>query len=77
MVKEQLKKIMASVFMTDVREIQDDISQLNFEKWESLQHLILIVNIESEFGVGFEPEEILEMTSLMSVEQFLIKKLPQ
>lgn len=75
MVKEQLKNIMASVFMTDVSEIQDDISQLNFEKWESLQHLILIVNIESEFGVSFEPEEIVEMTSLNSVEQFLAKKL--
>jgi acyl carrier protein len=75
MVKEQLKNIMASVFMTDISEIQDDISQLNFEKWESLQHLILIVNIESEFGVSFEPEEIVEMTSLSSVEQFLVKKL--
>jgi len=73
--KEQLKKIMASVFMTDISEISDDISQVNFEKWESLQHLILIVNIESEFGVSFEPEEIVEMTSLVAVGKFLTRKL--
>lgn len=66
---------MASVFLIDANNISDDISQINFEKWESLQHLILIVNIESEFGVSFEPEEIVEMTSLDFIEKHLQDKL--
>ena len=73
--KNEIKKIMASVFLVDENEISDDISQSNFEKWESLQHLILIVDIESEFGVSFEPEEIVEMTSLKLIEKYLDKKL--
>jgi len=73
--KNEIKKIMASVFLVDENEISDDISQSNFEKWESLQHLILIVDIESEFGVSFEPEEIVEMTSLELIEKYLDKKL--
>ena len=73
--KERIKKIMASVFLINSETISDEISQLNFEKWESLQHLILIVNIESEFGVSFEPEEIVEMTSLDLIDKYLKKKL--
>ena len=73
--KNEIKKIMASVFLVDENEISDDISQSNFEKWESLQHLILIVDIESEFGVSFEPEEIVEMTSLELIEKYLVQKL--
>lgn len=66
---------MSSVFLVDADKISDDISQLNFEKWESLQHLILMVNIESEFDVSFEPEELVEMTSLDLIEKYLKKKL--
>tara|TARA_B100002052_G_scaffold295184_1_gene321209 strand:- start:2255 stop:2488 length:234 start_codon:yes stop_codon:yes gene_type:complete len=73
--KNDIKKVMASVFLVDENEISDDISQSNFEKWESLQHLMLIVDIESKFGVSFEPEEIVEMTSLELIEKYLVQKL--
>ena len=73
--KNEIKKVMASVFLVDENEISDDISQSNFEKWESLQHLMLIVDIESKFGVSFEPEEIVEMTSLELIEKYLVQKL--
>ena len=70
--KNDIKKVMASVFLVDENEISDDISQSNFEKWESLQHLMLIVEIESKFDVSFEPEEILEMISLELIEKSLL-----
>ena len=73
--KNDIKKVMASVFLVDENEISDDISQSNFEKWESLQHLMLIVEIESKFDVSFEPEEILEMISLELIEKYLVQKL--
>ena len=73
--KNEIKKFMASVFLVDENEISDDISQSNFQKWESLQHLMLIVEIESEFGVSFEPEEIVEMISLELIEKYLVQKL--
>lgn len=73
--KNEIKKVMASVFLVDENEISDDISQSNFEKWESLQHLMLIVDIESKFGVSFEPEEIVEMTSLELIKKYLVQKL--
>jgi acyl carrier protein len=73
--KERIKKAMAATFMIDAAQIADNISQSNFESWESLQHLMLMVNIENEFNVSFDPEEIVEMTSLELIEQHLQKKL--
>jgi len=66
---------MASVFLEEENKISDDISQINFEKWESLQHLMLIVELESEFGVSFEPEDMVKMTSLEMIEKQLILSL--
>ena len=70
--KNRIKKVLASVFLEEENKISDDISQINFEKWESLQHLMLIVELESEFGVSFEPEDMVKMTSLEMIEKQLI-----
>lgn len=66
---------MAEVFMIDAGQIPDDVSQANFELWESLQHLMLMVAIENEFNTSFDPEEIVNMTSLELIENYLAKKL--
>ena len=39
-----------------------------FAKWDSLNHLNLIVELEDEFNVSFEPEDIAEMKSLDIIE---------
>lgn len=51
------------------------LSQQNCDKWDSLRHLNLIVELESEFGVEFDPEEIAEMKSLEDIERILKQKL--
>ncbi|MEI6681681.1 MAG: acyl carrier protein [Bacteroidota bacterium] len=56
-------------------EIADDISQKNCEKWDSLRHLNLIIELESEFDISIEPEEIAEMKSFEDVFRILQRKL--
>lgn len=51
------------------------ISQANCEKWDSMRHLNLIVALELEFGVEFEPEEIAEMKSFVDLERLLRQKM--
>ena len=63
---------MTDVFMTD--ELPDDIEQKNFEKWDSVQHFNLIVELEKKFSVDFEPEEIAEMTNLDRIESAIRAK---
>jgi acyl carrier protein len=65
--KEKIKDVFKRVFESD--EISDTISQQNCDKWDSLRHLNLVVELEETFGVSFEPEEIVTMKSLNAIEK--------
>ena len=43
--------------------------------WDSMRHLNLIVELESEFCVEFEPEEIAEMKDYERIKSLLYSKL--
>lgn len=67
--KERVKEIMKRLFCLDT--ISDDISQQNCDKWDSMNHLNLIIELEEIFDISFEPEEIAEMKSLEKIEEKL------
>lgn len=65
--------IMKRVFNTEA--ITPATGQSNCDKWDSLHHLNLIVELEDEFDVEFEPEEIAEMKNYKMIEKFVSSKL--
>jgi acyl carrier protein len=73
MIKDRIKTIMAEVFEIDINNINDNTSQKNLDAWDSLQHLNLIVEIEDQFDLSFEPEDIGEMTSLEKIIENIVK----
>lgn len=58
-------------------KVSDSISQKNFSKWDSLTHINLIVEIENEFDIDLDPEEIVKMVDFRSVVQIVEQKLLQ
>lgn len=70
--KEKILTIMRSVFEDDTISI--DCAQSNCEKWDSLKHLVLISELEEEYNVEFEPEEINEMKDFTKIYSILSKK---
>ena len=70
--KERIKEIMKNVFCLDA--ISDGISQQNCEQWDSMNHLNLIVELEEEFDVSFEPEEIACMKDIDTINAILKTK---
>ena len=65
--RERVKQVMREAF--DLSEISDDISQKNCAKWDSMRHLQLVVGLEMEFDISFEPEDIGDMGSLEKIEE--------
>jgi len=51
--------------------IDADASQETCDKWDSLQHLNIIVALEDAFDVSFEPEDIAKMKSVQDIEKFI------
>ena len=44
-----------------------DSTQSDVAEWDSLRHLSLIVKVEEEFDLDFDPIEIGDMTSVASI----------
>ena len=59
--EEKVLEILKNVFELDT--VDETCSQKTCEKWDSMGVLNLVVELESEFDVSLEPEEIGEMKS--------------
>lgn len=57
--EEKVLEILKNLFELDT--VDETCSQDNCEKWDSMGQLNLVVELESEFNVSLEPEEIGEM----------------
>ena len=71
--EKKVLNIIKEVF--ELEDIDNNISQNNCSKWDSMNHLNLILEIEMEFDVSFTPDEISEITSARNILILLEKKL--
>ncbi|MDR2942402.1 MAG: acyl carrier protein [Treponema sp.] len=65
--RERIKHVIKGILNLD--SIPDDISQKNCAEWDSMHHLQLVVALETEFDISFEPEDIASMKSLDEIEE--------
>jgi len=57
----KLKKVLADIFKIEITSVNEDTSVDTVERWDSLNHLNLILALESEFGVSFTEEQSVEI----------------
>jgi acyl carrier protein len=69
---EKILEILKRVFKLET--VDKTCSQLTCPKWDSLNHLNLIVELEDAFDMEFEPEEIAEMKSFDEVKKMIESK---
>ena len=72
--KEKVISVFANTFGKQPGDIPDSLSQKDFAAWDSLQHLNLMVALEEAFGVEFEPDEIVEISSIQDILSVLKNK---
>ena len=70
---KEVKEILANVLEIDIATIFDNATQKDIAKWDSLQHLNLIVEIEDKYDISIDPEDISEMISIDKIIE-IIKK---
>lgn len=49
--------------------------RINCEKWDSMNHLNLVIELEDTFEVEFEPNEISLMKSFSDIKNIIANKL--
>ena len=70
--EEKVLEILKNVF--ELETVDTTCSQQTCEKWDSMGQLNLVVELESEFDVSLEPEEIGEMKSFEDIIKILKSK---
>lgn len=70
--EEKVLEILKNLFELDT--VDRTCSQTTCEKWDSMGQLNLVVELESEFDVTLEPEEIGEMKCFDDIIRILKSK---
>jgi acyl carrier protein len=78
MSSQQVPSLLRDIF-SDTLEISRDqvtpeLSGESVETWDSFRHLQLILSIEDEYGVQFDPQMIPELTTVAKVRAALEQK---
>jgi acyl carrier protein len=68
--RRQITEVMSEVLRISP-DIVAKVTPVDVEVWDSQTHVALVVALEEQFGVMFEPEDVPELTSLDSIEQTL------
>lgn len=65
--KDKVKVIMASVWNVYIDDLPDSCSLNNYDKWDSLSHIKLMLELEKELGLELSPDSIQNLNSLEKI----------
>jgi acyl carrier protein len=60
----EVRGIAADIFEVNPQALNTASSPEQVEKWDSIQHLNLVLALEGKYGIAFEPEEMEQMKNL-------------
>ena len=70
---DDYRNVFAHVFAIPVSEVSDSLSYQSISEWDSIGHMSLIANLESEFGINIEIDDVIDFSSV-SVGKEILKK---
>ena len=69
----KLYLIISRVFNIDISLINNNSSPKTIDTWDSMNMYVLINEVETEFGIKFSLDEILEIQNVQNIENLLVK----
>jgi acyl carrier protein len=70
-----VRELLAQVLDVPATSVGPDFSASSSSAWTSLNHLMLMSQLENEFGVVFSNQEIRELTSFTAIVETLDRRL--
>lgn len=72
---EKVIEIVATVCEVDKAEVTPDSTVGDFPAWDSMGHLSILSQVEENFGISFEPEEMMELEDVSDIVKAIEGKL--
>ncbi len=65
------EQIIGRIFGVSPGTIDDSTSNTTLEEWDSMGHVNLIIELESNYGVSLSPDDALQMTDVATIKRIL------
>ena len=73
-VRARLRDIFDRELNLDPQDFTDEISYKSVPEWSSGSHMILIAALEEAYDIEFDPDEIVQLTTIPAIEQALTRR---
>ncbi len=73
-VPDSLRSLLADTLDVPPAEITPELSTSTLDSWDSFAHLQVILALEGEYGVQFDPQRIPDLTSVAKLQAALAEK---
>ena len=73
-IKDKLDSLFLLIFKIPKKKNKTHCNYKNINKWDSLNHVNLILAIESKFRIRMKPEESIKLISYKKILDYLKKK---
>jgi acyl carrier protein len=70
---EKLQQAFATSLGIEQSSVKDDLSYNGIAQWDSTAHMILIAELENEFNVMLDTDDIIDMSSVAKAKEILAK----
>ncbi len=74
-VKAGVVKVLSKVLNIPPQKVADTNNFADFESWDSLYHLNVVLGIEKEFGIHFDIQEVMLINSINTAVDLIKKKI--
>jgi acyl carrier protein len=73
---DQLRLVVAKSFGIPVDSVTDSLSRDNLEVWTSMNHLLLVTDIEEQMGIRLTSDEVLRIRTYKDLREIVSAKAP-
>mgnify|MGYP001161233023 CR=1 FL=1 len=71
--EKEIKKIIAKILKINISKVNDKLAMNSFSKWDSLNHLKIVLAIEGNLKVSFKEDDVTQITSYKLIKLYLKK----
>jgi len=71
---DRLYQTVGTTFGVSPGELREDTSPETVPAWDSLNHLTLVMALETEFGIELTADDVLEMRDLSTIRHVLRRR---
>ncbi len=73
-IKTGVNKVLIQSLGLSDKYLEKNILKKEVDAWDSLKHIMIVSDLEMEFDVMFEPEEMVELTGTDAIVNVLLNK---